>query len=77
MPAGLLHSDKFLKEHRVYVATEDVERALRCGGSVLHRAELESSERTHAWTVCLTAGGIVDFLNRRISPLGVDCFYLK
>jgi hypothetical protein len=31
---------------------------------------LPPGERSNAWTVALTPGGVVDYLNRKTSPLG-------
>jgi hypothetical protein len=40
---------------------------------VMGRGELPPGERSNAWTVALTPGGVVDYLNRKTSPLGA-CF---
>lgn len=33
--------------------------------------QITSAERTNMWTVCLTSKGVLGYLNRRVSPLGV------
>lgn len=37
---------------------------------VTGRGVLPPGERSNAWTVALTPGGVVDYLNRKTSPLG-------
>lgn len=34
------------------------------------RADLPASERSNAWTVAVTPRGVVDYLNRKTSPMG-------
>ena len=36
------------------------------------RGVLPPGERSNAWTVALTPGGVVDYLNRKTSPLGAQ-----
>ena len=34
------------------------------------RRQITSAERTNMWSVCLTSKGVLNYLNRRISPVG-------
>ena len=37
------------------------------------RRQITSAERTNMWSVCLTSKGVLNYLNRRISPVGEHC----
>ena len=38
------------------------------------RRQITSAERTNMWSVCLTSKGVLNYLNRRISPVGENGF---
>ena len=40
------------------------------------RRQITSAERTNMWSVCLTRKGVLNYLNRRISPVGEPAFPL-
>ena len=48
----------------------DVQLAMEAGVPVMPVSQLSESEHTSTWTVCLTALGAKELLNRKISPLG-------
>lgn len=70
LPSSTYGSNIFFLQDRVYVASKDIKLALDTGHPVAPRMELAATERTNAYTVCLTPAGVVGFLNKRISPLG-------
>ena len=63
-------SDKLALDERVYVRSADVQLAMEAGVPVMPVSQLSQSEHTSTWTVCLTALGAKELLNRKISPLG-------
>lgn len=63
-------SDKLAANERVYVKSADVQLAVESGLPVTPTYHLSQSEHTSTWTVCLTALGAKELLNRKISPLG-------
>lgn len=63
-------SDKLAVDERVYVKSADVQLAMEEGVPVMPVSQLSQSEHTSTWTVCLTALGAKELLNRKISPLG-------
>lgn len=65
-------SDKVPPEDRLYVPSKEATAALQGGAPIVGRLELPASERSNAWTVALTAGGCIDYLNRKISPIGAS-----
>lgn len=67
-------SDKLAANERVYVKSADVQLAVEAGLPVTPTYHLSQSEHTSNWTVCLTALGAKEVLNRKISPLGVRLF---
>ncbi|BDA41325.1 hypothetical protein COCOBI_02-1050 [Coccomyxa sp. Obi] len=68
------NSDKLPPEHRLYVTSADIKLALEQAEPVKPRRQITSAERTNMWTVCLTSQGVLGYLNRRVSPLGVRLF---
>ncbi len=66
-------SDKLAASERVYVRSADVQLALDAGLPVTPYNHLSQAEHTSAWTVCLTAYGAKELLNRKINPLGKLC----
>lgn len=69
------NSDKIPRNDRVYVQAKEVQAAQEGRGPpVIGRGELPPGERSNAWTVALTPSGVVDYLNRKTSPLGVRIF---
>lgn len=66
------NTDKLDARERVYIPTTSIKPALRRNEPVVPKAEISPEERTNAWTVCLTTRGVVSYLNKRISPLGVQ-----
>ena len=48
----------------------NVQLAMEAGVPVMPVSQLSQSEHTSTWTVCLTALGAKELLNRKISPLG-------
>ncbi len=48
----------------------DVQLAMEAGVPVMPVSQLSQSDHTSTWTVCLTALGAKELLNRKISPLG-------
>lgn len=69
------NSDKFDRDDRMYVPSKDVKPALQQKLLVQPKQDITQFERTNLWTVCLTTSGVVNYLNRKISPLGdsPDC----
>ncbi len=64
-------SDKIPRGDRLYVLAKDAAAAAEGRGPpVSGRGELPPGERSNAWTVALTPDGVVDYLNRKTSPLG-------
>ena len=63
-------SEKLSKKERVYVKSAEVQLAMEKGVPVKPCTELSREQHTSVWTVCLTAFGIKELLNRKISPLG-------
>ena len=39
--------------------------------SLAVQAHINPEQRSNKWTVCLTSKGVIAYLNKRISPLGV------
>ncbi|KAL3156553.1 hypothetical protein ABBQ38_000843 [Trebouxia sp. C0009 RCD-2024] len=64
-------STKLSVRERVYVQSAAVQLAIEDGIPVKPCAHLSKEQHTSVWTVCLTAFGFKELLNRRISPLGV------
>lgn len=54
----------------MYVPSKDVKPALQQKLLVQPKQDITQFERTNLWTVCLTTSGVVNYLNRKISPLG-------
>ena len=63
-------SAKLSVRERVYVQSAAVQLALEEGLPVTALTHLSKEQHTSTWTVCLTAFGCKELLNRRISPLG-------
>lgn len=63
-------SAKLSVRERVYVQSAAVQLALEEGLPVTTCTHLDKEQHTSTWTVCLTAFGCKELLNRRISPLG-------
>lgn len=63
-------SAKLSVRDRVYVQSAAVQLALEQDLPVLTVTHLSTEQHTSTWTVCLTAFGCKELLNRRISPLG-------
>ena len=63
-------SAKLSVRERVYVQSAAVQLALEEGLPVTTFTHLTKEQHTSTWTVCLTAFGCKELLNRRISPLG-------
>ncbi len=55
----------------MYVPSKDVKPALQQKLLVQPKQDITQFERTNLWTVCLTSTGVVNYLNRKISPLGM------
>lgn len=66
------NTDKLDARERVYIPTNSIKPALRKNQPVVPKSDISPEERTNAWTVCLTTRGVVSYLNKRISPLGVQ-----
>ncbi len=72
-----LWRDKLAVDERVYVKSADVQLAMEAGVPVMPVSQLSQSEHTSTWTVCLTAVGAKELLNRKISPLDdLQCLYV-
>lgn len=67
-------SDKLTAAERVYARSADVNSALDSGKPVTTCNQLDQADHTSAWTVCLTVHGATEFLNRKISPIGVRLY---
>ena len=63
-------SAKLSIRERVYVQSAAVQLALEEDTPVATCTHLSKEQHTSTWTVCLTAFGCKELLNRRISPLG-------
>ena len=63
-------STKLSIRERVYVQSAAVQLAIEDGSAVKPCTHLSKEQHTSVWTVCLTAFGFKELLNRRISPLG-------
>ena len=64
------NTDKLDRDERVYVPTSAIKPALKHEEPVMPKSDISVDERTNAWTVCLTSRGVVNYLNKKISPLG-------
>ena len=64
------YSAKLLVRERVYVRSAAVQLALDQGLPVTTFTHLSNEQHKSTWTVCLTAFGCKELLNRRIGPLG-------
>lgn len=64
-------SAKLSVRERVYVQSAAVQLALEEGLPVTTCTHLDKEQHTSTWTVCLTAFGCKELLNRRVSPLGM------
>lgn len=64
-------SDKIPRGERVYVPSKEAAAAGEnpCV-AVSGRPDLPASERSNAWTVAVTPRGVIDYLNRKTSPMG-------
>ena len=63
-------STKLSIRERVYVQSAAVQLAVEEGVPVTPCTHLSKEQHTSTWTVCLTAFGLKELLNKRISPLG-------
>lgn len=63
-------SEKLPFRERVFVRSADVQLALDADVPITAQSHLVQAEHTSVWTVCLTAFGAKELLNRKIGPLG-------
>ena len=63
-------SDRIPEQERAYISCAALAAARASGAAISLRALIAAYDRTHAWTVCVSPRGVVDYLNNRISPTG-------
>eukprot|EP00884_Botryococcus_braunii_P021893 jgi/Botrbrau1/8388/Bobra.0237s0011.2 len=68
------NSDKFPRQERRYAQSSEVNSASGNGTRVNVKLDIAAEERTNQWTVVLTKSGTLNFINRKIGPLGVRLF---